>query len=98
MVAGLTQYDAAIQLVETADFNANFDAITEGASDIALLSQNIEQESFSHKVDVSVFSGEEEEPMPAKDVKVDKQILNISQIANSSELSSVQKGNEHEKG
>ena len=43
-----------------------------------------------------MFSDDEE--MPVKDQKVEKQILNIKQIANSRKISSLQEGYQHSPG
>lgn len=98
VVARSTSYADAIVVDESADFNTNFDTINDKAGDIenwvnnlALLNVQVDVQGFSKQVDVSMFSDEGEEE-PAKDAKIDKQILNISQIANNSEFISVQKG------
>ena len=105
-VAKFTRYEDVIRVNVVGDFNANFDMINEKASDIenwvnnlALLNARVEGEGevFSKQVDVSMFSDEVDEDTP-KDPRIDKQILNISQIANSSKLSSVQEGQQHAEG
>lgn len=101
-MASQTHYQNTIQLNPDGDFNANFDVANDKATDIenwinnlALLNQNTQIDIFHTGLNISMFSNDEENKV--NDFKVEKQMQNISQIANSSKIKSLQKSDEHSK-
>ena len=91
-----------MEIITEDDLNINFDNVNNKASSIedwinnlALLNQTVNTDSFQDGLNISMFSDEGEQE--DKDPKIDKQIHNIKQIANTCKLNSVQERNQFQK-
>ena len=88
LVARQTHYTDTIETSTNNDLPNNFDIIDDKASNIenwinnlTLLNQNVQTDTFNYEMNISLFSDEEQ--VPVKDHKIERQIFNITQIANS---------------